>query len=314
MDLRVDFPVVDIAAPGPPLPADDLCLAIRSDDTSAGRVVTLPPSAAFRCIDQITGRPAGHTTHLSPGGEGALLYLADRVAGDWMRLGGGRPGIRGFLADTAQIREFLGGEPDWCVTACCHWFSTPFFIRIVGCTLPPVRHRRGQQTTDRADRWTVDLRLVIGRSVLRADELPVIGKGDVVTLDELAHPLLTGRPDRFHLECGSFRRRAAFAGPAQITIVDGEKEDSVMIDESEHTTRLLTPAQEATGMAVCLQVEAGRISMTVGEALALLPGQVLRLDRPVSTDVALRAGDRLVATGELVQLDNELAVRIRELH
>jgi len=314
MDLRADFPVVEIAAPCPPLAADDLCLAIRSVETSAGCVVTLPVSAAFHCIDQITGRPSGHTTYLSPGGEGALLYLADRVAGDWMRLGGGRPDILGFLADTAQIREFLGDEPVWCVTVCCNWFSTPFVSRIVGCALPSVRHQRSQETIDRADHWTVDLRLVIGRSMLRADELAVIGRGDVVTLDELAHPLLTGRPDRFHLECGDFRRRAAFAGPARIAIVDGKNEDSVMINESEHTTRLLTAAQEATGMAVCLQVEAGRISMTVGEALALLPGQILRLDRPVSTDVALRAGDRLVATGELVQLDNELAVRIRELH
>ena len=62
-----------------------------------------------------------------------------------------------------------------------------------------------------------------------------------------------------------------------------------------------------------LTVEIGRIATTVEEALTLCPGKTLRLGRHPGDLVDLRVGPRLVARAELVQIDNELGIILREL-
>jgi flagellar motor switch protein FliN/FliY len=64
-------------------------------------------------------------------------------------------------------------------------------------------------------------------------------------------------------------------------------------------------------------VSIGRARPTVGELLRLEPEAVLTLDRRVEDPVELYVGDRLIARGELMELDGEnagqLAVRLTDL-
>ncbi|WP_218122604.1 FliM/FliN family flagellar motor switch protein [Propionivibrio dicarboxylicus] len=57
----------------------------------------------------------------------------------------------------------------------------------------------------------------------------------------------------------------------------------------------------------------GERSITLGELKALRAGQVLELDRPLGTLVNVRANGRLIATGELVDIDGRLGVSIATL-
>ncbi len=59
--------------------------------------------------------------------------------------------------------------------------------------------------------------------------------------------------------------------------------------------------------------ELGRITLRGDEVLGLSPGAVLRLGDRGQRDIELRAGGRLWAKGELVTVDDELAVRLTEI-
>ena len=80
----------------------------------------------------------------------------------------------------------------------------------------------------------------------------------------------------------------------------------------EIEVRLDAPV-DGGALAVVAQVEVGRISLTVEQALGLVPGRVLSLDRPVGPDVWLKVGDELIAKGELVSCDGRLAVEVTEV-
>ena len=61
---------------------------------------------------------------------------------------------------------------------------------------------------------------------------------------------------------------------------------------------------------VTLAVELGRVSLSLAALADLKPGDVLELGRLPTEPVELTSGGRLVARGELVQIDTELGVRV----
>jgi type III secretion protein Q len=77
----------------------------------------------------------------------------------------------------------------------------------------------------------------------------------------------------------------------------------------EETTMSVRCAQ----VPVTLEVELCRVELSLGELARLAPGAVVPLPVDRRGEVALRAGDRAVARGELVELDGAIAVRIASL-
>jgi type III secretion system YscQ/HrcQ family protein len=67
-------------------------------------------------------------------------------------------------------------------------------------------------------------------------------------------------------------------------------------------------------LAVELVVELARVQMQVAAVLGLRPGDVLNLERPLGAAVDLRLGGRLIATGELVNVDGESGIRLIEVY
>lgn len=65
-----------------------------------------------------------------------------------------------------------------------------------------------------------------------------------------------------------------------------------------------------TDVPVTLTIELGRISLPLRRLADLRPGDVLELGRHAREPVELTSGGRLVARGELVQIDTELGVRV----
>jgi len=60
-------------------------------------------------------------------------------------------------------------------------------------------------------------------------------------------------------------------------------------------------------------VELGRCSLSLGELSALRPGEVVLSGQRVGGTVTLRAGDRAVASGELVDVEGEVGVRLTDV-
>jgi type III secretion system YscQ/HrcQ family protein len=75
------------------------------------------------------------------------------------------------------------------------------------------------------------------------------------------------------------------------------------------------PPSIDTGLApaeipVTLTVELGRVNLTLARLADLQPGDIIELGRHSREPVELTSGGRLVARGELVQIDTELGVRV----
>jgi len=64
---------------------------------------------------------------------------------------------------------------------------------------------------------------------------------------------------------------------------------------------------------VVVRIEVGAVSMSAREWAALAPGDVIESGHRIAEPVVLRVAGREVARGELVNLEGELGVRIREL-
>ncbi len=68
-----------------------------------------------------------------------------------------------------------------------------------------------------------------------------------------------------------------------------------------------------SGLSLPVQVRIGSTSMTIGELLELRAGGVVTLDRALDDTVELLVGERVVALGELVAVDDEMGVRITRI-
>jgi flagellar motor switch/type III secretory pathway protein FliN len=64
---------------------------------------------------------------------------------------------------------------------------------------------------------------------------------------------------------------------------------------------------------IVVRIELGAVSMSAREWAELAPGDVIESGRRIAEPVVLRVAGREVARGELVNLEGELGVRIREL-
>jgi type III secretion system YscQ/HrcQ family protein len=70
------------------------------------------------------------------------------------------------------------------------------------------------------------------------------------------------------------------------------------------------PAVAPLDVPVTLIVELGRVNLTLTQLASLKPGDVVELGRHSRAPVELTSGGRLVARGELVQIDTDLGVRV----
>jgi len=62
-----------------------------------------------------------------------------------------------------------------------------------------------------------------------------------------------------------------------------------------------------------VSVELARVPVTAEEVVALRAGQVVQLGRPASSAVELSVNGKIVAQGELVEVDGQLGVKITQL-
>jgi flagellar motor switch/type III secretory pathway protein FliN len=63
-----------------------------------------------------------------------------------------------------------------------------------------------------------------------------------------------------------------------------------------------------------LQPELGQCSLTVGEIVALAPGSVIKLSRPLGEKIDIHVAGARFGSGELIRMGGVLSVRIAGFH
>ncbi len=124
-----------------------------------------------------------------------------------------------------------------------------------------------------------------GAVVLTGDELDALAPGDVVILD------------------ASSDGREALVLPGGLTLRGRREEGTFHVEET-------VMAERQAQLPVTLEVELARIEIPLADLARLEPGSALPLGIDKRGLVTLRAGERPVARGELVDLDGAVGVRI----
>jgi len=322
--LRVSHATLEVErvdpAPSVP-PADTFALALGAGEGGSGSavVLALPAELVRGLVDLALGRAEGAVGDaLSSGEEGALLYALDRAGGDWLAASGAPFELRGLLADAEQAADHLGGLPRWQVTA--RLDAGQLSDRVWLWTRDPVREPSHRSPVLRPC-WRdlpVSWRLRVGESRVVAEELRGLGSGDLVELDRLCHPLAPARGTQLTLVSGGVARPARWLDRRRVELVSTDERRSAMESRPDDSTGVTASLEDSLdpelgAMEVCVQVEVGRVAIPLEQALSLLSGAVLELDRDVGPEVQLRVRDRLIARGELVDCEGKLAVRVTEV-
>jgi flagellar motor switch/type III secretory pathway protein FliN len=86
-----------------------------------------------------------------------------------------------------------------------------------------------------------------------------------------------------------------------------------MATDSDESPEPSTLPQAVLDAPLVVRVELGAISMKAREWASLRPGDVIETGRRIAEPVLLRAGGRVLARGELVNVEGELGVRVTDL-
>lgn len=156
------------------------------------------------------------------------------------------------------------------------------------------------------------------RVVLTRRELASLAIGDVIVPDRCALAR-DGRSYTGAIELhaiGSRRvlvRAKADAATLTLEAVAGDGEDAMGEGKRIETAAVDASARLGDDVPLELCLELARFNLPIGELSALAPGEVLSTGRPIGEQVALSIAGRVVARGELVEIDGEIGMRVLEL-
>jgi len=313
------------AALGSPLLA--IALQWRAGARVLPLLCELPPELGALLVDRVLGGE-GLPAH-PPGGAlpafsaGVLGYLAARVAA----AAGGELRVQGPLDDPARAAALLGSAPvlawplalelDGRRRGTLHVLLPEPSAQALAGAPPRARPLLSQSL----QALPVRLCAHAARVTLTRAELAALAPGDVVV------------PDR----CRLARSGDGFAGQVALHAIGARDErwigsargDEITLErlQAEGET-IMTEGKriEATGAGagevvpavpaeapVELCLELARFTLPLGELAALRPGEVLCTGRAIGEIALLSAGGRALARGELVEVEGEIGIRIREL-
>jgi flagellar motor switch/type III secretory pathway protein FliN len=301
-----------------------IALSSDADVHSEKMILGLSSALAARLIDATLDRPQRSAAHLcladlSQGEIGALLFALDRAGKDWLDAGGDKFVVRGPLEDTSQIPDYLGRMPLVEIQAKLQTATQSLPLRLWCNTPDGLRTMSKCRSINGARSLNVRVGLCAGWSVLTLKEATNIAVGDRIVLDAWNHPKGSGGLFAPTLWNGSWHRFGRFIDNEKIVLISEPEREAEMDTTNQSDPLRLSWSStdvddaDAREMNVTVRVEVGSIKMSVEQALGLVPGRVIRLDRPLSPEVNVFIGDKFLGRGTMVDVDGLMAVEIGEL-
>lgn len=275
-------------------------IVLRSD---AGTLaLELSPRVATWAADRILGGEGVATDAILTDVErGALAYAASRAAdAPWkvagvvttveamvQALGDDGSVVRGWDLEVGELR---GVARVWVPDA----MKSSSSVSVETVPLPALQ---------------LDVVLDAGTSTLAGDELTRLALDDVVVLDEVWWPERCAAG-----VVGSSRTRWWCDATGRCESIEAGLDESPREGTRAMQDEGVTETMDRVGDApVFIAVELARFRLSVEELSKVRPGEVLGTGAKLGEQVALRVGDKIVARGELVDVEGEVGVQITEL-
>jgi type III secretion system YscQ/HrcQ family protein len=305
--------------------ADPLVALIVETGTSprAPRLaIELEPRFALCLVDRALGGTAGREipTPLSPLDEvsrGVLAYLGARA----LHAAGASSThrVRSVVTSPAALARAIGdaGSLVWPTLVTLGEDAGVVRAWLPETSLSAPRPLDARSNADALASLSITLVLEGGHAQLTATECASLTPGDVVVLDRASVRMV----ERRIAGTGVLRAAGASRTRWQVTIADGvaRLEGRARNEERRMTQETTTAGRTSDAIALVgdapieLRVELARVSVLLEDLAQLQPGEVVTTGRALGSEVLLRAGERVIATGELVDVDGELGVRVLRL-
>ncbi len=315
-------PLGVVAEPERSLALAPTLVAVAIEHPAARLALELEPQVSLAIVDRVLGgegAAAPGPALLSPVERGVLAFVA-------ARLSEGEARVLDVLTTREGLAAWLGEPPSTFWSCDARFGSTASRLRLwVSGRAPLARARRA---TRALAPWLLDvattMRVVVGRARLDAGQLGALAVGDVLLPDELLAARSEGEPRWSAVRLVSrggelfaelvpddegFRcalRGAGGAGARASVLEETMSEDD---EEAEWLE-----AGDVAEVPVEVSIELGRLELRVRELAALVPGRIVSARIPVGGEVELRAGDRLLAKGALVDVEGELGVQLTRVY
>lgn len=307
LTVRAQAPYLGSAERLPALVHSGLCIEVSRSAPGAPRALLAVDSAlcralgvrdAARLAELMQGALAGSGAQcVAIGGSALEALLADST-------------LRTPLVVDAQLR--VGEESGWgrLVTSSALRVAAAPGASVSGVFREPAVMRK------RLAGVVVDLVIEAGYGFLPSREVLGFSVGDIVMLDHFGPRPITGGPVWLRLGRGVFPGHLDGAGVTVLgsyylrahDMADPQTEPAAPSPETESLSDSLL--RELPVQVTC---EIGRVTLSAREILELRPGTVLPVGRPLAGPVDLTAGGRVLAHGELVDVEGEIGVRITEI-
>lgn len=313
------------------LPAQGLAAELRGTVVkliaAAGRFALvvldprLAPALARRALGTDTEPELAAPRPLTLAEGGAIEFLlAALVDGYPLR-------IEGVLSE-AEVAQLLAGLPSEASGPADGWIyglharlSTPvgagwarlFAPEALRLAFQPARAGALYDRRERLSDARVSLRLEAGRTALARGDLAALAPHDVVLFDRIGVRDARGGPVVLRLGRGGFRAR--LDGEA-LTVAEPYRLNlgaPPMSQDDQETDRPAGADPLLSELPVEVVCELGRVTMTGKELLELRPGAVIPVGRSLAGPVDLTVGGRVVARGELVDVEGEIGVRVTQI-
>jgi flagellar motor switch protein FliM len=297
----------------------DPCAVVRVGVVGSDRtvLVDLDVPLALGLVDRSLGGTGASVLHHRPNpAERAVLAL---VVARVLQRARPEPAVRvlGIASEASALRSALAEDE------AVHVFevvvaAADVLSGVVRVIVPaPVLRRAAASPTPTADLGRLEglqvaLRAEVGRAELARAEVGSLAAGDVVLLDEAsARPVAGAVAGVVGLRLPRGRRarvRCRLDG-TRLVVEDVDRKEEVPLP----STKAFEAGALLSEVPVEVTVEIGRVDLSARELVDLASGDTLVLERRPGDPVELRAADRLLGRGELVEVDGKIGVHVLEL-
>lgn len=285
---------------------DEDCVVLELPDAGVA-LLRIDPELATLALARVLGRSpplVASAGSLGPTLTGALAALLVEAA----RRSGAREPMR-LAAATAAI-----GSPAVRYDATVLVDGRPYRAR-ADVALPRATTPEDPPRLEDAGELPVALRLIVAESSADPSELASLSRGDAwlpgegffIDARQMGPAVLAAPGSERGLAVDLAADGSVVVGDRSVALTRELESDMSNEDASQVLKEAVLDAP------VVVHVELGSVSLTAREWAALQPGDVIETSRRINEPVSLRVAGREVARGELVEIEGELGVRIREI-